>query len=148
MKTLLLKTENNWGATVSRLLLGIVLFPHGAQKLLGWFGGYGFTGTMNFFTETMSLPWIIAFAVIIIEFFGALLLIVGYHTRITSFSIFSLFMGILLTSHMDYGFFMNWFGNQKGEGAEYFLLIFGLSLSLVLSGGGKLSIDHHITQRS
>ncbi|MBL7932825.1 MAG: DoxX family protein [Bacteroidia bacterium] len=146
MKTLVLKTENAWAPLVSRLLLGIVLFPHGAQKLLGWFGGYGFTGTMNFFTETMSLPWLVAFSVIIIEFFGALLLIAGYYTRVVSILILGLFIGILFTSHLDYGFFMNWFGNQKGEGMEYFLLLFGLSASLIFSGGGKFSIDSRITQ--
>jgi putative oxidoreductase len=141
MKNLILKTEENWSALVSRLLLGIVLFPHGAQKMLGWYGGYGFSGTMNFFTENMSLPWIIALAVILIEFFGALMLIAGLYTRIVSIMVFFLFVEIALTSHLDYGFFMNWFGNQKGEGIEYFLLVFGLSLSLILSGGGKLSID-------
>jgi putative oxidoreductase len=139
-------TNNSLAATFARLFLGVVLFPHGAQKLLGWFGGYGFSGTMNFFTETMNLPWIVAFLVIVIEFFGAVFLIAGIATRVVSFSILFLFLGIAFT-HTENGFFMNWFGNQQGEGIEYFLLVLGLALSLVVSGAGKLSLDQAIAAK-
>lgn len=146
MKNLIFRTNNDWTGFVSRLTIGLILFPHGAQKMLGMFGGYGFTGTMGFFTETMQLPWIIGFFVIIIEFVGALSLMAGFASRIWSALTIVLFIGIILTSHIDNGFFMNWFGNQKGEGYEYHLLIIGLSLVTLLNGSGKYSIDQRIVK--
>ncbi len=142
MKKLIFNTSsNNWAATFSRIALGVVLFAHGAQKLLGWFGGFGFEGTMDFFTEGVGLPWIIGFLVIVIEFFGSLSLILGFATRLWSFAISILTLGIVQTVHWQNGFFMNWMGNQKGEGVEFFILMFGLAVSLVVSGAGKFSID-------
>ncbi|MEQ8927952.1 MAG: DoxX family protein [Fulvivirga sp.] len=137
----ILNTESNWGALVARLTLGIVLFPHGAQKMLGWFGGYGFTATMDAFTNQMHLPWIVAFAVIMIEFLGSISLILGFASRLWSLAIAGLFTGIIFTNHLEHGFFMNWFGNQAGEGYEYALLIIGLAISVLISGGGKKALD-------
>jgi len=145
MKNTIFNTNtHNWAATFSRIALGSVLFAHGAQKLLGWFGGFGFEGTMNFFTATVGLPWIVGFAVILIEFFGALSLVLGFATRLWSLSVFLLTLGIIQTSHLQNGFFMNWFGTQKGEGIEYFILMLGLAASLMFSGAGKFSIDGKI----
>jgi putative oxidoreductase len=127
-----------------RLTIGIVLFPHGAQKMLGLFGGYGFSGTMGFFTETMNLPWLIGFLVIVIEFVGSISLVVGFATRLWSLSIIILMLGIILTSHIENGFFMNWFGNQKGEGYEFHLLVIGLSIATLINGSGKFSVDERI----
>ncbi|MBW4360614.1 DoxX family protein [Flavobacterium taihuense] len=141
MKNIIFNTKNDLTGLITRLTLGLILFPHGAQKMLGMFGGYGFTGTMGFFTDTMHLPWIIGFLVIIIEFMGALSLIAGFASRIWSALIIVLFLGIIFTSHLDNGFFMNWFGNQKGEGYEYHLLIIGLSLATLINGSGKYSVD-------
>src|SRR5215211_9453300 len=141
MKATIFYTNNSWSPTILRLLLGLVLLGHGAQKLLGWFSGYGFDGTMGFFTGTIGLPWIIGFLVIVIEFFGSLSLLLGFATRLWSFSMVILFIGIIYTSHIQYGFFMNWFGNQKGEGYEFFLLAIAISTSLVFTGGGKFSLD-------
>ena len=104
-------------------MLGVVIFPHGAQKLFGWFGGYGFSGTMGYFTDTVGLPWLIAFLVIILESIGALALIAGFASRILSISYLVLAIGIILTSHLEHGFFMNWFGNQSGEGYELFFTL-------------------------
>ncbi|RYD58436.1 MAG: DoxX family protein [Sphingobacteriales bacterium] len=145
MKQLIFKTQENWGSTILRVMLGIVLFPHGAQKLLGWFGGFGFTVTMSYFTGTVGLPWIIAFLVIIIEFFGALMLIAGLATRLVSAAVLLLWLGILFTAHLDNGFFMNWFGNQKGEGMEYFLLAIGMSAALIVTGGGSYAADRKLS---
>lgn len=148
MKQLIFSTSsNNIAATITRTTLGIVLFAHGAQKLLGWYGGYGFEGTMGFFTQTVGLPWIVGFLVIVIEFFGSLSLIVGFATRIWSLAMFFMTIGIIQTTHAQFGFFMNWFGNQKGEGIEYFLLMLGLAASLVFSGAGKFSIDRVIARK-
>jgi putative oxidoreductase len=146
MKNLIFNTKNDFTGLIVRLTLGIVLFPHGAQKMLGMFGGYGFSGTMGFFTETLQLPWLIGFLVIIIEFVGALALIAGFAGRIWSALIVFLFLGIIFSAHLDHGFFMNWFGNQKGEGFEYHLLVIGLALAIIINGSGKFSVDERISQ--
>lgn len=140
MKKIIFSTASSFAPLPARLLLSLVLFPHGAQKLLGWFGGFGFGGTMNYFTGTVGLPWTAGFLVILLEFFGPLALLLGFATRLFSLALLCVFTGIVLTSHHHY-FFMNWFGAQKGEGAEFFLLAIGLCLSLIVSGAGKLSVD-------
>ena len=144
----LVRTDGSTSAAILRLTLAAVMFPHGAQKLLGWFGGYGFKGTMGFFTGTMGLPWLLALGVILIEFFAPLLLILGVGTRLAALG-----LGIVLTTamflvHMQNGFFMNWFGAQKGEGIEYFLFAIGIALSLIVSGGGRWSLDRVIGNKA
>jgi putative oxidoreductase len=148
MKTTLskiLNTQDDTAMLVIRLLLGAVMFPHGAQKLLGWFGGYGFSGTMGFFTGTMGIPWIFALAAILAESLGSIALILGLGTRIAAAAIATNMIVAVLTSHLQSGFFMNWFGNQKGEGFEYHLLALGLAAALMIKGGGKASIDLGLT---
>jgi len=141
------QTNESNAAVIIRVVLGIILFPHGAQKMLGWFGGYGFNGTMGFLTGTAGLPWIIAFLVIAIEFFGAIALIVGFATRIVAVGIISLFTGIIVTSHLQNGFFMNWYGNLKGEGYEFHLLVIGIAIALLVSGAGKWSVDYALQKK-
>jgi len=141
------QTNESGAVALLRVMLGIVLFPHGAQKMLGWFGGYGFNGTIGFLTGPAGLPWIIAFLVIAIEFFGALALIFGFATRIVAAGIISLFTGIILTSHLTNGFFMNWSGNLKGEGYEFHLLIIGIAIALLLNGAGKWSVDYLLLRK-
>ena len=142
------QTNENTTATIIRIVLGAILFPHGAQKLLGWFGGYGFNGTMGFLTGTAGLPWLIAFLVIAIEFFGALALIFGFATRIIAIGIIALFAGIIFTSHLNNGFFMNWSGQLQGEGFEYHLLVIGMAIALLVSGAGKWSVDYALQKKS
>lgn len=143
----MLTDPKNWAALVARLILGIVVFPHGAQKLFGWYGGYGFEGTMGYMTGQMHLPWIIGFLVIIIECFGALFLIAGLLTRFAAFAILCNFIGIILHTNLDNGFFMNWdMLPDKPEGYEYHLLILGVSFVLIILGGGKWSIDAALTK--
>ncbi len=147
MLTRLLHTENDYGALVVRLALGIVMFPHGAQKVLGWFGGHGFAGTMNFFTETMGLPYAVALLVVLAEFLGSLGLIVGALTRIAALGIGSVMVGAIAMVHLPHGFFMNWSGNQAGEGFEYHILAIGMSLALILRGAGALSVDRFLGRK-
>lgn len=147
MLKLIFQTDGNSAATVLRMVLGLIIFPHGAQKLLGWFGGFGFTETMNYFTGNLHLPWIIGFLVIIIEFVGSLMLITGLATRFAAALIIINFIGIIVSTHIPYGFFINWFGNQKGEGYEYHLLVIGMAASLLISGAGKLSIDKYLARK-
>jgi putative oxidoreductase len=146
MKKLIFQTSNGYAPLALRALLALVLFPHGAQKMLGWFGGFGFEGSMGYFTNVVGLPWIVGFMVIIIEFFGPLALLLGFATRLWSLAILGVMTGIILTTFTDY-FFMNWFGTQKSEGAEFFLLAIGMSLSLVVSGAGRWSVDAWISSR-
>lgn len=140
MKKVVFHTSGNYAPLALRLLLSFVLFPHGAQKLLGWFGGFGFEGSMVYFTQDVGLPWIVGFTVVIIEFFGPIFLVVGLATRLWSLGILAIMTGVIITTFNDY-FFMNWFGSQKAEGYEFFLLAIGMALSLIVSGGGKYSID-------
>ncbi|MFC5409914.1 DoxX family protein [Larkinella bovis] len=140
----IVSTGHEIAPLIIRVVLGLVLFPHGAQKLLGWFGGYGFDGTMTFFTETVHLPYWLALSVVLLEFFAPFFLVLGLVTRVMASLVGLLFVGIILTSHLPYGFFMNWYGNQSGEGFEYHLLVLAMTVSLLLSGGGKLSIDNRL----
>ncbi|MCE7063856.1 DoxX family protein [Dyadobacter sp. CY326] len=133
--------NSDYGSLFLRLILATVLFPHGAQKLLGWFNGFGFEGTMQYFTGQVGLPWIIGFTVIIIEFFGPLALVLGLGVRIWAAGITAVMTGIIVTTFHDY-FFMDWFGSQKLEGMEFFLLAIGIAVSLVFTGGGRYSLGH------
>src|SRR5882762_4170754 len=137
----LIATDNDIATTILRLVLGVVFFAHGAQKLLGWFGGYGFTGTMDFFTGVMHIPAIFAFLAISAEFFGGLGLIFGFLTRIAAFGILSNMVVAIAIVHGQFGFFMNWTGAQKGEGYEYHLLTIAATVLLIIRGAGAASID-------
>lgn len=142
----LIQTPNDRGALLLRWTLALVIFPHGAQKVLGWFGGYGLSGTLDFFTQTMGLPWILALLVILAEFLGAIGLAVGLLTRVAAFGVLSVMLGAIFMVHAQNGFFMNWYGAQKGEGFEYHLLVIGIALFLMLRGGGALSADRTLTK--
>lgn len=142
----LLATNDDVLQLILRLTLGIVIFPHGAQKLLGWFGGGGFSATMQGMTS-MGLPAVIVFLVIVAESFGALGLIAGFLTRFSAFGISMVMLGAIFTVHAKVGFFMNWFGQQQGEGYEFHLLALGIALALMLRGGGKLSVDGALSNK-
>lgn len=141
MKNKIFSTNKDWTGFAIRLTLGLIMFPHGAQKMLGWFNGPGFTKEIEHLTEHMHLPWIVAVLVILIEFFGAISLIIGFASRLWAIAFGILFIGIIFTAHIEYGFFMNWFGSQNGEGYEYHLLVIGLCIALGLNGSGKYSVD-------
>src|SRR5437867_10394447 len=115
----LFATDDSVAAAILRLMLGVVFFAHGAQKMLGWFGGFGFAGTMGFFTGAMHIPAPLAFLAIAAEFFGSLGLILGFLTRIAAFGIAANMVVAIGKVHSAFGFFMNWSGTQKGEGFEY-----------------------------
>ena len=137
----LIATNNDAAITILRLVLGVVFFAHGAQKMLGWFGGYGFSGTMGFFTGVMHIPAPLAFLAIAAEFFGGLGLIFGFLTRIAAFGIFTNMLVAILMVHHQFGLFMNWTGTQKGEGYEYHLLVLAITAFLMIRGAGAFSID-------
>src|SRR6185437_2779102 len=131
--------------TIVRLILGIVFFIHGSQKALGWFGGFGYTGTMQFFTQMMHIPAAFAFLAIMAEFLGGIGLIVGFLSRIAVLGIAANMLVAISLVHSHNGFFMNWAGTQKGEGYEYHLLTLALCLIFLVKGSGALSIDRAIS---
>lgn len=147
MKTILYFVTRTSGCVtplILRLTLALVFFPHGAQKVLGWFGGYGFTGTMGFFTGQMGLPYAIALLPVLTEFLAPFALAAGFFTRIAALAVAVDMLVAVLMVHMANGFFMNWFGNQKGEGFEYHLLAIGIAVALLVQGAGRLSVDQAI----
>jgi len=137
----LIATDNDAAITVLRLVLGIVFFAHGAQKMLGWFGGYGFTGTMGFFTGMLHIPAVFAFLAIAAEFFGGLGLLFGLLTRVAAFGVFCNMLVAVAMVHHQFGFFMNWAGTQKGEGFEFHLLALAATVFLMIRGAGAASLD-------
>src|SRR5215472_4218085 len=137
----LIATDSDIATAILRLVLGVIFFAHGAQKMLGWFGGYGFSGTMSFFTGMLHIPTLFAFLAIAAEFFGSLGLIFGLLTRIAALGIFSNMIVAVAMVHHQFGFFMNWTGNQKGEGYEYHLLVLAITVFLMIRGAGAPSVD-------
>ena len=137
----LLVTSNDWTLTLLRLVMGVVFFAHGAQKTLGWFGGYGFSGTMGFFTKVMHIPAPFAFLAICAEFLGGIGLILGALGRVAAFGIACEMTVAVLMVHAPNGLFMNWTGQQKGEGFEYHLLAIAIAIVLMARGSGALSVD-------
>ncbi|HEV2714813.1 MAG TPA: DoxX family protein [Terriglobales bacterium] len=144
----LIATNNDSATTILRLVLGVIFFAHGAQKMLGWFGGYGFAGTMGFFTGVMHIPALFAFLAIAAEFFGGLGLIFGLLTRVASFGIFSNMIVAVAMVHRHVGFFMNWTGTQKGEGYEYHLLVLATTAFLMIRGAGAASLDRLLSSHT
>lgn len=137
----LLNTPNDLLFTFARLVLGVVFFAHGAQKMLGWFGGHGFGATMSMFTHHMGVPAPFAFLAICAEFFGGLGLILGLLGRIAAFGVFCNMLVAVITVHSHVGFFMNWAGTQRGEGFEFHLLAIALAVTIIVKGSGALSVD-------
>ena len=141
----LFATDNSTATAILRLVLGIVFLAHGAQKTLGWFGGFGFSGTMAFFTGTMHIPAAFAFLAIAAEFFGGLGLILGFLTRVAAFGIAVTMVVAIATVSGSAGFFMNWFGTQRGEGYEYHLLVLAMTTFLMIRGAGAFSVDRALS---
>ena len=147
MLEILFRTSNTIAPLFLRIFLGAIMFPHGAQKVFGWFGGNAFTATIHYFTQSMNLPYPVALLVILAEFLGSIGLIVGCLTRVAALGIGSVMVGAIVTVHAQYGFFMNWSGQQTGEGFEYHLLAIGMALALLVTGGGTASLDLWLTRK-
>ena len=138
-------TDDSLATAILRLTLGAVFFAHGAQKMLGWFGGFGFRGTMGFFTDLMHVPAPLAFLAIAAEFFGGIGLILGFLTRIAALGIGVNMAIAILAVHRAFGFFMNWTGTQKGEGFEFHILVLSIVSYLIIQGAGAFSVDRLLT---
>ncbi len=141
----LVNTADSKTFTMLRLILGVVFIAHGAQKTLGWFGGYGFSGTMGYFTQVMHIPAPFAFLAICAEFLGGIGLLLGLLGRVAAFGIACNMVVAIAMVHRHFGFFVNWSGTQKGEGIEYHLLTFAVALAIMIKGSGAFSIDRALS---
>lgn len=146
MRTLSKTNTIDYTLLIVRLFLGIIMAAHGAQKLLGWFGGHGFEATMSYFVQN-GLPYMLSLALILAESIGMIALIAGLFSRILSGIVILIMLGAIITTHAKYGFFMNWFGVQLGEGFEFHLLIIALSSVLLLNGSGEYSLDKFLLKK-
>ena len=146
MMRMIFGTQNDTAGFVMRLTLGLVMLPHGLQKVFGLFGGAGLQATMNIFTTKLGLPAPLAVLVILAKSAGALGLIVGFCTRLCALGIALVMGGAIFFVHHQHGFFMNWSGQQAGEGFEYHLLAIGLALALFIHGAGKWSFDQRVAR--
>lgn len=143
----LLRTEGDLSAFLLRLTLALVLFPHGAQKVFGWFGGHGLEPTLQYFQNDLGVPLVFGIVAIAAEFLGSIALFIGFLTRLVAFVVAVEMIVAVYLVHLDFGFFMNWMGGQKGEGFEYHILLLGICLALILKGGGLWSIDRVLNAR-
>jgi putative oxidoreductase len=134
-------TNPDWIETLIRITLGVVFFAHGAQKLLGWFGGPGYKETMRTMHQFLGVPSPLAFLAIATEFFGGAALIVGLFSRVAALGIAVTMVVAIFTVHVRYGLFLNWFGDRKGHGYEYHLLVIALAAVIIARGSGALSLD-------
>ena len=132
---------------IARLLLATVIAGHGAQKLFGWFGGFGFDATITFFTSVLGLPYLVALLIIVVESVGMVALALGLLSRAVSVTLILIMLGAIATTHADHGFFMNWFSAQAGEGYEYHVLVIALSLLIAINGSGALSVHAYLKSR-
>jgi putative oxidoreductase len=137
----LMRTDADWTATIARVALGLVILPHGLQKTLGLFGGYGVTGTLGYLTGTVGLPTLIAGLVILAESAGAIGLVLGALGRIAALGVGAVMVGAIVSVHWANGFFMNWAGTKAGEGFEYHLLALALVAIVLRTGSGAASLD-------
>jgi putative oxidoreductase len=151
MKNILHYLTRTSGFTVPlilRLTLALIFFPHGTQKVLGWFGGYGFEATMASMTGKLGLPYAIALLPLATEFLGSIALFFGFFTRVAALATAVNMTVAILMVHIHNGFFMNWSGKQVGEGFEFHLLAIGIALAVVVAGGGKASVDQVIADKT
>src|SRR5579864_969152 len=141
-------THADWVVAIARVVLGVVFFAHGAQKMLGWYGGPGLANTMRAFTEHLHLPSTLAYFVIGGEFVSGIGLVAGLFTRVAALFVVLTMLGAIATVHFRFGLFMDWFGGQKGHGIEYHLLAIALALVVVVKGGGAFSLDGLVHQHA
>jgi putative oxidoreductase len=147
MSNIILRTSGDVSSLVLRLALAVVFFPHGAQKVLGWFGGRGFSATLESFTTGMGIPTVFALLAIAAEFLGSIGLALGFLTRIAAFGIFCVMAVAVAMVHAKIGFFMNWFGQLPPgkEGFEFHILAMALAFAVMVRGAGPLSLDRRLS---
>ncbi|HET6142329.1 MAG TPA: DoxX family protein [Candidatus Acidoferrales bacterium] len=146
MLTWMIGTSGDWVITIVRVVLGVVFFAHGAQLAFGWFGGPGLQNTLKVFREHLRIPAPLAMLAVAAEFLGGLGLLVGLLSRVAALGIAVVMLVALVTVHWKFGFFMNWYGDQRGHGIEYHILVLVLALVVMIKGGGPSSLDQVLQQ--
>lgn len=139
--------DKSYSLLFLRIIAAIVIIPHGAQKLLGWFGGYGFQATISGFSNYMGIPPFLGILNILAESIGGLFLLFGLFSRISSFGLSITMIVAAVVAHLPNGFFMNWSGTVAGEGFEYHILYFAISFLVMVKGGGAYSLDSVLSKK-
>lgn len=136
------KTEQSISTLPLRLVAGLLFIAHGGQKLFAWFGGYGLEGTGQWMESIGLAPgYLMALMAGSVEFFGGLLLLIGFLTRPTSFVLAFTMIVAIFTAHIENGLFMS------ANGYEFALALLAISISLIFSGAGKISLDNSVMKR-
>ena len=144
----LIETDASWRSLVQRVALALLMLPHGLQKVFGLFGGFGFDKSAEALAHATHLPYAFGVMAVLAESVGVLLLFLGFFTRLGALGITCVMIGAILSTHLPNGFFMNWFGNQHGEGYEYHLMVLAIAIPLIVTGGGRWSVDRAIARRA
>lgn len=139
--------HGNTASLLLRVTLGVVFFPHGAQKVFGWFGGFGYEATLASFEQTLNVPEAMTILVMAAELLGSICLVLGLLTRFAALGIAAVMIGAIFLVHWQNGFFMDWQNQKQGEGYEYHLLAAGAALALVALGPGHWSLDRKLWRR-
>jgi putative oxidoreductase len=143
----LLATPNDSTLTLARIILAVIFFAHGSQKMFGFFGGRGPSGTIALFQQTMGIPAPLTVLAMIAEVFGAAGLFLGLFSRVAALGVLVVMIVAPFANHLYPNFFMNWTGRQVGEGFEYHLLAIALIVTILVRGAGALSLDRAISSR-
>jgi putative oxidoreductase len=141
----LLSTPNDATLTLARIILAMIFFAHGSQKMFGFFGGRGVAGTIAIFEQTMGIPAPLTVLAMTAEVFGAVGLFLGLFSRVAASGVLVVMLVAPFANHLYLNFFMNWTGRQMGEGFEYHLLAIALIVGILVRGGGAFSIDRLIS---
>lgn len=146
----LIATPNDLTLTILRVTLGMVVAAHAAQKVFGWFGGAGFQGTVDIFSDVYGIPPALGIVAIVVEVVSTIGIVTGMLSRVSALGVITIMVGAIVTVVGPNGFFMNWFGQMDAglEGYEYHLLAIAMGMAIVVRGGGALSLDRTILGRS
>lgn len=140
--------EKNYSLLFLRVVAAIVILPHGAQKLLGWFGGAGLQATLSTFSAYLGIPSYLTILAVLAESIGALLLLFGLLSRVSAFGLAVTMVVAVFTAHIHNGFFMNWGGSAKGEGFEYHLIYFAIVMVIAVKGAGAFALDSLLARKT
>lgn len=141
----LMSTPDDWTLTLARIILATIFFAHGSQKMFGFFGGRGVSGTIEIFQQTMGIPAPLTILAMSAEVVGAVGLFLGLLSRIAALGVLVVMLVAPFANHLYPNFFMNWTGRQMGEGYEYHLLAIALIVAILVRGAGALSLDRAIS---
>jgi putative oxidoreductase len=130
---------------IVRVVLGIIFFAHGAQKVFGWFGGPGLRGVIIYFKQSLGVPAPLTVLAALTECFGGLVMIMGLLVRPAAVGLIIVMLVAIATVHRRNGFFLNWsLEPGKGHGFEMNLALIGMALAVLVGGAGAVSVDRLI----